>query len=284
MKLCPQCDFIYEDDQRFCDMDGTELVHDPAPVITETAVSTQASLSSPNLPVPLARRRWRSFAVAAVVVVVLATLVSAVYIARTRQTRLRVATKSPERAIDRSEVRSTPDFGQTSPADTSLSEPSREKLPEPSVSPAAATTPASSPATSQSAPSRTSLAHTRLTASPVSAGGPGGNSRGPVIVRLNNGAVIKANESWERKEGIWYRQAGVVTFLSRSRVRTIERPAPPTAPSKSATNSAEEKRQNTIVRDQLRLAQLEPVDTKKQSRIASFLKKTGRILKRPFKL
>ena len=277
MKLCPQCDFIYEDDQRFCDMDGKELVHDPAPVITETAVSTR------NLPVPLARRRWRSFAVAAVVVVVLATLVSAVYVARTRQTRSRLASQFTKRAIDRSATRSTPDLGQPSPADTSLSEPSREKLPEPASSPAAATTPASSPATSQSAPSRTALAHTRLTASPVSAGAPGGNSRGPVIVRLNNGAAIKADESWEKKEGIWYRQAGVVTFLSRSRVRTIERPATPTAPLKSATNSAEEKRQNTVVRNQLRLARLEPVDTKKQSRIASFLKKTGRILKRPFK-
>lgn len=27
MKWCTQCNFIYEDDQRLCDMDGTELVH-----------------------------------------------------------------------------------------------------------------------------------------------------------------------------------------------------------------------------------------------------------------
>ncbi len=31
MKLCPQCEFIYEDDQRFCDMDGTELAHNAPP-------------------------------------------------------------------------------------------------------------------------------------------------------------------------------------------------------------------------------------------------------------
>ena len=30
MKLCPQCEFIYEDDQNTCDMDGKELVFDPA--------------------------------------------------------------------------------------------------------------------------------------------------------------------------------------------------------------------------------------------------------------
>jgi hypothetical protein len=29
MKRCPECDFLYEDDQRLCDMDGIALVHDP---------------------------------------------------------------------------------------------------------------------------------------------------------------------------------------------------------------------------------------------------------------
>ena len=31
MKLCPQCAFIYEDDQRVCDMDGKALINAPAP-------------------------------------------------------------------------------------------------------------------------------------------------------------------------------------------------------------------------------------------------------------
>jgi hypothetical protein len=29
MKLCAQCEFIYEDDQELCDMDGSELVYEP---------------------------------------------------------------------------------------------------------------------------------------------------------------------------------------------------------------------------------------------------------------
>jgi hypothetical protein len=29
MKLCSQCEFIYEDDQELCDMDGAELVYEP---------------------------------------------------------------------------------------------------------------------------------------------------------------------------------------------------------------------------------------------------------------
>lgn len=33
MKRCPECDFIYENDQRFCDMDGRELPSAPRPLL-----------------------------------------------------------------------------------------------------------------------------------------------------------------------------------------------------------------------------------------------------------
>lgn len=37
MKRCPQCEFIYEDDQKRCDMDGIDLVFDnPTPSLTPT--------------------------------------------------------------------------------------------------------------------------------------------------------------------------------------------------------------------------------------------------------
>jgi hypothetical protein len=103
-------------------------------------------------------------------------------------------------------------------------------------------------------------------------------------VRLNNGAVIKADEAWEKREGVWYRQEGMVTFLKRSQVKSIERIAVPAAAPKSVANSADDKnKKNTATQNQLRLTRLEPVETKKPSRFASFLKKTGRILKKPFK-
>ena len=293
MKLCPQCDFIYEDDQRFCDMDGKELVCDPAPVVIEAAVANPLSPA----PERLAGRRSRSFAVAVVVGVVLAALVIVLYFVRTHQTRSGAAsetsTQSPERSIARSSAESptqptSADINeqpaaalvpeQTPPADSAPP----EQLGEQSVGQLSSQTDSSA----QSSPSRASLSHTRLAANPVSNRGPSGNSRGPVIVRLNNGAAIKADEAWERKEGIWYRQAGVVTFLKRSRVRTIERIAPP-ARSKSAANDAEEKNrktENNAAQNQLLLARLEPAEPKKRSRVVSFLKKTGRILKKPFKL
>ena len=306
MKLCPQCDFIYEDDQRFCDMDGKELVYNPAPVVIE------ANVANPSSPTPkrLAGRRSRSFAVAVVVGVVVAAMVIAGHFARTQQTRLRAAAESSTQSPDRSIARSTgqsaaestsEDAGaqpaasdlastQTPPANTALAEQSAEQsfaqLPEQLSSQPDAATPGP-PSSSQSPPSGASRSRARLAANPVSTRGPSGDSRGPVIVRLNNGAAIKADEAWERKDGIWYRQAGMVTFLKRSRVRTIERLAPPPARSKSAANNAKEKSrktENATAQNQLRLARPEPAETKKQSRLTSFLKKTGRILKRPFKL
>lgn len=62
MKRCSHCEFLYEDDQRFCDMDGTELfnavglfafsqsvsepAHDPAPLAFSGSVSVLPALSS----------------------------------------------------------------------------------------------------------------------------------------------------------------------------------------------------------------------------------------------
>lgn len=42
MKRCPLCDFIYEDDQSVCDMDGTELVHDSEELVPAAKDSTPA--------------------------------------------------------------------------------------------------------------------------------------------------------------------------------------------------------------------------------------------------
>lgn len=296
MKLCPQCDFIYEDDQSFCDMDGKELVCDPAPVIVE---KNDANPLSPT-PKRSAGRRSMSFAVAVVVGVVLTALVVVVYFARVHQTRSRAASGSSTHSPDRLLVQSAGQPPAQSNSEATAAQPSASDLvstetpsaetalPEQSVVESSSQSDASagSASTSQPFTSRASLAHSRLAANPVSAGAPSGNSRGPVIVRLNNGAAIKADEAWEKKEGIWYRQAGMVTFIKRSRVRTIERLAPPAAPQKSAANNVQDKSrktQNNAAQNPLRLARLEPVDTKPQSRVVSFLKKTGRILKKPFK-
>ena len=62
MKRCPQCDFIYEDDQSLCDMDGVLLV-----------------LDSRNLPVAAKGQPKRNRAVPAFATVILALVLGMVY-------------------------------------------------------------------------------------------------------------------------------------------------------------------------------------------------------------
>jgi outer membrane biosynthesis protein TonB len=77
MKRCPQCEFIYEDDQSHCDMDGTRLTHDAHPlpklqVLTTTSTSGDGS-------------KARSRLVALVATLVLAGVMALVYYVSIRQ-------------------------------------------------------------------------------------------------------------------------------------------------------------------------------------------------------
>jgi hypothetical protein len=73
MKRCSQCEFIYEDDQHLCDMDGHELVYEPTLALQITAPTKQTS------------GHPRRFALAAVLAIFLATLLSVGYSGFTRE-------------------------------------------------------------------------------------------------------------------------------------------------------------------------------------------------------
>jgi hypothetical protein len=86
MKRCPQCEFIYEDDQSLCDMDGVLLVLD-----SRTLPNVHALTTVPPTPTT-AQRRNR--AVPAFATVILALVLGMVYYVSTRQTRPPVSTPS----------------------------------------------------------------------------------------------------------------------------------------------------------------------------------------------
>ena len=86
MKRCPQCEFIYEDDQSLCDMDGVLLVFD-----SRTLPNLHALATVPPTP-PTAQRRNR--AVPAFATLILALVLGMVYYVSTRQTRPAVSTAS----------------------------------------------------------------------------------------------------------------------------------------------------------------------------------------------
>jgi hypothetical protein len=246
MKRCPQCEFVYENDQSVCDMDGSELIHEavslPLPPLAEiTGEPANAPAKSPR----------RSFVRLAIAGVILATLLLAAYYATAHRLRRRNVNRSIASATAAPQPLPAID---SEPSVASVETPSPETTISTDVTP---TSPESKPAI-----------NARLSTGPVSAAGSAERGRGPVIIRLTNGATIKADEAWEKREGIWYRQAGVVTFIKRNRARAIER----AAPARAATPKADAKK-----------AKSETAEPKKESRVSSILKTTGRILKRPFR-
>ncbi len=76
MKRCPQCEFIYEDDQSLCDMDGVLLVFDSRKLPNIHALATVPAA-------PKTQRRKR--AVPAFATLVLALVLGMVYYVSTRQ-------------------------------------------------------------------------------------------------------------------------------------------------------------------------------------------------------
>ncbi len=280
MKFCPECAFIYEDQQSVCDMDGKELVL-TAPMVLESKPTppTRLTISLAAMPEssPAASPSRRSPVLVALLVV-LATLLSVVVFAQVQRSRSSQAVQSPPPAPSAT-PNNKPQPPQPRPADLVSS-----------TSIAATTLSEESPESPQEFPPTNvavtpSATRARSATSPVSARTSSGNPR-PVILRLTNGASINADEVWERREGIWYRQAGMVTFLKSSRVSAIERIATPHLRQQTAVNNVGErsrKSDDRIAQNQLRIPRLERVETKKSSRVNALLKWTGRILKKPFK-
>ena len=78
MKRCPQCEFIYEDDQSLCDMDGALLVLDARTLPHLHALAT--------VEVPVATRaHWRHRTFPAMAALILATVLSLVYFVSTQR-------------------------------------------------------------------------------------------------------------------------------------------------------------------------------------------------------
>ncbi len=74
MKRCPQCEFIYEDDQSLCDMDGVLLVFDARTLPNTQALTTVTTKAAPK----------RNRAVPAFATVILALVLGMVYYVSTQ--------------------------------------------------------------------------------------------------------------------------------------------------------------------------------------------------------
>lgn len=92
MKRCPQCEFIYEDDQSHCDMDGARLRHDSRPIPGLEALGVPGK--------PLSKPKWRSRMVTMPASVILVGMFALVYYVSTHQPSSRMSNVTTPPAID----------------------------------------------------------------------------------------------------------------------------------------------------------------------------------------
>ena len=211
MKRCPQCEFIYEDDQKCCDMDGIDLVFDPA-----TAPIAPQKKSAPG------NRRSSRRSLLSVCAVVFGVLVVAIGYASLERA-VTVSSEPASLAATSSAAPATEDKDASPPVEPVDPAPIEPAAVEPSVSPSPLKSPAREPG-SRSA----------VTPKPASEPLPR-NSLGTRGVIL--GSIPKQNR---------------VEASSSQPMLVKVKPAQPPA--------------------------------KKDSKVVSIVKKTGRILSKPFKL
>ena len=209
MKRCPQCEFIYEDEQNACDMDGTILAFD-------------ASVAAANA---TSRSRLRSFALPAVIGTMLASLLIVAFYA------------SPL-------MFASPD--QRGPQPKAQTSPTRNPSPEPSTTKPANDHPASLPS-----PEIVSDEGAKPIASAINDPQPG----------KNNHTNVRGSDS-----RLTIRR-GVPPL---PRVPSLPR-LPPARVGTSPRSTEHQSEQRAHG------------DAKRPSKVGSFLKKTGRLIKKPFK-
>ena len=220
MKRCPECDSIFPDADRFCELDGSALL--PADPDIEAAVTDQTEQKVSPIARGAGRQpemSWKIMAIVAVCGVAIGMVVFLVYVGMTRKP----ATQSSNTPSSNSSV-----VHQQGPLLPSLPPPVASSSPSLEPSPPSGVTP--SPST------QTAAAQVELSSRPISTGGK--TKSGPVIIRLNDGANIEADEAWQTGEGIWYRKGSIVALLNPKQVKAIEKVAsatPPPSPSQSPT-------------------------------------------------
>jgi hypothetical protein len=204
MKVCVKCNALFPDTERFCELDGTPLVSSE----DLAAIDRRGVAPRP----PTGNRVLVAVALGGVVI---GALLFLAYLALTRQPENANVTNS-NTSVAQQQIPSR----QIPPAPEASESPTPEASPSPSV---------------EVSPSPQPSATIQLSSNPISTARASGQS-GPVIIRLNTGVTIEADEAWQTGEGIWYRKSSILTLLDPKDVRAIEKVPPPPLPTTSTAS------------------------------------------------
>ena len=251
MKLCPQCQFIYEDDQNLCDMDGKALVYDNRPGVFPDTLPAVTGRRRTN-----AQLRFR--VVPAVAAFVFPALLCLAYYASSPLWD----SKSKFRSL-KAETSETSPPPQIAPLQNNFSSP-------------AAANPSQSPTNPEAVPvSGNVSAHELLeTAAQQSA-------REPVVTKPTDGMKTNDNSLGISRHLQPLPRLGSPRRLPSAQPEEKQPGSTPTPKKQVLTNQKAARGTQTAL-----IVEIKPAKTEatKQSKVVGFLKKTGRILKKPFQM
>ena len=205
MKRCPQCYEAYDDDQRFCEVDGQQLLADPTLLPRVETVTAAPSTASSV---------WPTAALGTLVGVVIGAAIFAAgsFLSARNSNELPAnnrAAAAPENIVRPRQVVAS------SSVPTLETEPSPSPEPEPSAQAEA------SPAIT----TENKTVSVQLNQGPISTGEKTKSTESAssvqTVIEMNDGSTLDVDAAWEDKQGIWYRRSGLVSFVESSRVRAI---------------------------------------------------------------
>ena len=207
MKRCPQCYEAYDDEERFCEADGQELLADPTfspPVETVMAPAP-----------PAARAVWWPAAALGILVgvVIGAGVFAAGALMSTSEPDQSPATR---RAVEPRETVAARPVVSANSAPT----PEADESPSPEAEEQAEAEPSPVPE------AENKTASVQLNQGPISTGekktkSTESESGVQTVIEMNDGSTLDVDAAWEDQQGIWYRRGGLVSFVDSSRVKAI---------------------------------------------------------------
>lgn len=200
MKRCPKCLQAYGDDEKFCEMDGKQLLLDPTFHVVEAGPATA----------PARTHTERSL-------MVLVGVLGGVLISAALFVVYSVANNEPAQS-----PQLTARMPQTIPATRQSLPSSLEQAPRSTATPLAESDQVEAepePETQDEA--KNDPVPTKINQGPISTSGDKAESNTRTVIQLHDGTSIDVDAAWKEGQGIWYRRGGLVSFLESKDVKSI---------------------------------------------------------------
>ena len=215
MRRCPECYEIYENGERFCELDGQPLLADPAlrPVVEESPTVTQPATST--------QQSWLTGLLGLTVGILLCAAAYAVYALSTAgdSEDQKPGYSAQTQPAIQAERPAPPRKAEAETAETEEESQDAEEEASPEPQPEPTTT-------------DTQTVSARLNQGPVSTGqkvkeSDKAGSRVHTVILMKDGTSVEVDAAWEDKQGVWYRRGALVSFVESQLVKAITARAEP---------------------------------------------------------